>query len=1223
MGVLEPVERGKDDPTEFRKGGPRLQLQPAITNEVFTLSFWMLVRSTSWQHDLLGQETSEHQWFLRYFSNAHYHYFVSGLHFSPTEEAEHFFVPPGKWCHVAISRRDDGTSVFWVNGEFAREGSIRHPWPAKSRWLTVGAFNPLEVHFEGALRDLCAYDRNLSGKEIKDLYLAGLRNRPSRNTLARQAAVSRQTPIQVSTNILTTSDQNWIHRRFNTENGLPDNVVKALLQAKDGYLWIGTQSGLARFDGKHFRQFNAENTPALASIGQTIFSLSEGSDGTVWAGVFGGLLRIRNLEFTPFTNGLPQRFILQAEEAGDGSVWVAGFNTDTPRGPMWLRRYDPEKQSNFSETMVPGHIRRLVSATNGVWIASEQPPLIQFWDGESPAPSVLASIGLTPPEVQIASRAAPSPELSVRAWRVQAEPRYWWATVNLGNNAPLFSWLWHFGSARPWSARWTGDALDEKWSAVLFGLARQRGDELEKVDPPDQAHAIEISSACANREGGVWFGSEEDGLHFLQEKLVRVFTADDGLAGNDVRSVSATSRGEIWAGSFSGLSKWQNGKWLDFGTLPLRTVATDHFGQSWFGTADFSHNSIGRHFADLRGTNPVSLTDLWNHPNSLRFARDGTLWIACQQGLSWLKPGGLTLRESEAWKLDAESQNASYGRYAVGKQLPRIFPLGIVEDEDGAIWLGSLDQGGLFRLAHEKIERFSARDGLPGKNWIPVYRDSSNSLWIITDKGIVRRKGGRFQTITEKDGLPRDSFSDLIEDAIGNFWIGGKRGIHRLSRAEADMFFDGLTNQVHTLTLGTRDGMLTPECSSMNYPTMARTPDGHLWVATRKGLATFDPQRVILDTKPIPSSIEKLRMFGEEEFLIKPSLTDAPLVLKAGSGERLEFHFSAVSLTDADRVQFRYRLDGYDSEWSKPSDIRLAFYTNLRPGPYHFRVKAANGHGIWGENEATLSFVIRPFFWQTLTFYLALGVFCIALALIAHLFHLRVQRRNQAVRHKQALLDEKSRIAADMHDELGAKLTQIAILGEIAKTQKTDPAKTEMTLTRISQAAREVTAAMSELVWATNPRNDSLENLAAHLRELAAAELQDSDIQPKLNFPATVPSLHVSALVRRNLVLILKEALHNLVKHAGACEVQITFETDASGVTLRINDTGRGFAVGARPSRGNGLSNIEKRTQDLVGRYSIHSVVGVGTSIEVTIPFSSQVLSERGEGIYESPPTFM
>lgn len=308
----------------------------------------------------------------------------------------------------------------------------------------------------------------------------------------------------------------------------------------------------------------------------------------------------------------------------------------------------------------------------------------------------------------------------------------------------------------------------------------------------------------------------------------------------------------------------------------------------------------------------------------------------------------------------------------------------------------------------------------------------------------------------------------------------------------------------------------------------------------------------------------------------------------------------------ADRVKFRHRLDGYDSDWSPETDLRLAFFTNLRPGAYRFRVKAANAHGVWNEQETTLSFVILPFFWQTRAFHVGVAVAVVALAAGLHWRRLSGQRRLQDLRHQQALTSEKARIAADMHDELGAALTQIAILGEVAKSQAGNEGQTRSTLDRISQAARDVTARMSDLVWATNPRNDTLDNLVAYLREHAASQLESTAIQPRLKFPVSFPEGRVSATFRRNLLLALKESLNNIIKHAAASEVFVQLEIAGPSLLLRIRDNGRGFDPSKRNSAGNGLGNMEKRVRDLGGEFSLASTPGQGTRIEVSVPLKQR-----------------
>lgn len=1226
MGVLPPVTSGAEDETEF---GPRtgwVQLQPAITNEVFTLAFWVKIRSAPSFKRLVGQESPDGAWFFESYTGNPPEFFIGPHHFNDASPGEQVALTEAVWHHVAIARRREGTSVVWVDGVEALDGQRRHPWPARSRWLLAGSSARGEdAPFVGWVRDLCVFERVLGAGEVHALHAAGVPRRPARNTAARWAATQRAVPIAVSTNLVAAPARAWLHRRFTTEDGLPGNVVKAVLQARNGYLWVGTEDGLARFDGRRFWNFTAQNTPALRAIGQTVWSLSEDADGTIWAGIFGGLLRIRGQEFTAFTNGLPQRFVLQAEPAGDGSVWVAGFNNFVPRGPMWLRRYEPATGTSRAQVVVPGHIRRLIVATNGVWLATEQPELVLFWDGQAAAPAVVAQVDFTAPLIRLTAH--PLAEAArLTAWRSETEGAVWWGEVRLAHGAPPFHWLWDSRNARPKVARWSGPAAAEPWPGVSYGLARLREHALERIQLPDFPVATEISCLAANREGGVWFGTEEDGLHLVQERLVHVATTQDGLSGNDVRTVCASPQGDVWAATPEGLCRCQHGAWSPQGwPQRVRTLTCDAQGRLWFGAQGFGPDQLRRD-RFVSGANCVLLGLDWQDPNTLRCTRDGTVWIVCERGLTWVKPAGLVQTSDGNWKPDPTSAPPVFGRYSIGKELPRIFPLGLVEDRDGSLWLGSLD-GGLVRVSADRVEVFDERDGLPGKHCVPVWLDETGALWITGPAGLTRRAQGKFQTLTEKAGLPHDVLLDLIPDDFGHVWISGKRGIHRVARQELEDYFAGRQEGVRSLTLGPRDGLRTPECSSLHYPSMAKTADGTIWVATRRGLASFDPRRVHLDTRPLPAIIERL-VINRRELLLAPPASfpagaslnhaawfagklPAPAEQKAirlppGSGERLEFGFTAISLAAADRVKFRHRLEGYDSAWSPESDLRLAFYTNLKPGAYQFRVQAANAHGLWNEQDTALSFVILPYFWQRGVFWVAVALALATLAVGLHRLRLARQRQLQELRHHQALTNEKARIAADMHDELGATLTQIAILGEVARSQTAAEAQTRLTLERISQAAREATGRMSALVWATNPRHDTLDNLAAYLREHAASRLEDAGLRPQLEFPAELPPQRVSATFRRNLLLVLKESLTNVLKHAAAGEVRVQFAVAGAHVCLRIQDDGRGFDP-TRPAGagGNGLGNLRKRIQDLGGECRIISAPGKGTTLDVCVPLAS------------------
>jgi signal transduction histidine kinase len=391
---------------------------------------------------------------------------------------------------------------------------------------------------------------------------------------------------------------------------------------------------------------------------------------------------------------------------------------------------------------------------------------------------------------------------------------------------------------------------------------------------------------------------------------------------------------------------------------------------------------------------------------------------------------------------------------------------------------------------------------------------------------------------------------------------------------------------------------------------MAKTPDGHIWVATRRGLATFDPRRTRLNTRLLPTSIERL-VVNQREFplnrLPKARTTataerEEVMRLPPGSGKQIEFDFTATSLVAADRVRFRHRLDGYDSDWSPETDLRLAFYTNLRPGAYRFRVQAANAHGIWNEEATALGFVIAPYVWETTGFYVSLATVITGIVLALHRQRMRALRRIQELSHKEELTAEKTRIAADMHDELGAALTRIVTLGETAKVQVAKGLQSRATLDRITQAARDVTSRMSELIWVINPRHDTLDNLAVYLREQAAKQFEGLAIEAHFDIEPLPADCQISAIFRRNVMLVVTEALHNLVKHSGATKMRLRLAVESSELTIHIEDNGCGFAVESHAGAGNGLGNMRQRMADVGGSFDLVSAPGQGTRIRIRAP---------------------
>jgi signal transduction histidine kinase/ligand-binding sensor domain-containing protein len=995
-------------------------------------------------------------------------------------------------------------------------------------------------------------------------------------------------------------------RRYTAEDGLPANNVQAVVQSPDGYLWIGTDMGLARFDGQRFRSFTENNTAALAEVGDDILSLVEAPDGTLWAAAYGGLLRIRGTEFTGYTAGLPERFLLQVAPAEDGAVWIAGFLLNREyRGPCRVRRFHPDTGQTSAEISVPGHVRRLVPTPDGVWLATEEPEQLLFWDMKSLAPAVMAKFSGQPWKVGLRASEVVPGGVRMRGWKDPQDPLKQFVEIGVGRHELTFHWLTRSFRNRISASRWVPFQNPDSWIGAEPGLARIRDDRLEQIHFDEQTQWPEITCLSPNREGGVWVGIYSDGLQLIRERLVQVFTTRDGLSGNDIRSVVATREGTVLAGGPAGLDELRGGHWTPRGTntpTPLSkliSIAQDAFGTVWIGLGHTGWTPLQY----LAGESPLALGPSpfdWAHPSSLAVTPEGRLWVGCDRGLTSLDlPGAAPSSEFPAAHADWMNQIV-YKRLESGGALPRTELLKLIPDQDGSLWIGTYGHG-LLRLKDDQVESFTAEDGLPNI-CSPAHLDETGALWVVANGAVARLHNGHFRSLGLRDGIPDDQFLDLIADDLGHFWLPGLRGIHQLEKSQLEACFEGRLDRVQSLTLGLRDGLLTPDCTSMHYPITAKTHDGRIWVATRNGVASFDPSRIAVDIQPLTVSIEQV--VANREPIDDPIVSPAapPLKLRPGSGDRLEFHYTATSLVAADRVRFQHRLEGYDSDWSPESDLRLAFYTNLRPGRYQFHVKASNAYGTWNDVATTLPFVIAPHFWQTWFFQGSMGFLVLTLAILLHRQRLGVLRYLHELKTHQQLAAERTRIAADMHDDLGAALSHIAILSEVAKSQSPAQPQTRSALDRISQSARDVTARMSDLVWATNPRNDTLENLAAYLREQAARQLENTPVRAILDFPDRLPQCHVSATFRRNILLVVKETLNNSMKHAAATEFRIKLGMESGHLLLCMEDNGRGFDPVTRSAVGNGLTNLRRRIQDLGGTLNIEAAPDAGTKVHVRVP---------------------
>jgi signal transduction histidine kinase len=412
---------------------------------------------------------------------------------------------------------------------------------------------------------------------------------------------------------------------------------------------------------------------------------------------------------------------------------------------------------------------------------------------------------------------------------------------------------------------------------------------------------------------------------------------------------------------------------------------------------------------------------------------------------------------------------------------------------------------------------------------------------------------------------------------------------------------------------GRDDGLPTVGCATATQPTAWRGHDGRIWFATAIGVASvlppeseipLKPPRVVLEDVLVDGQIEASSM-GPQAF---PA--DTPVNLAPGR-HHVEFRFSGISFSAPERLRFKYMLEGMDDGWVENRSERTVSYV-LPPGNYRFRVMACNGDGIWSEKEASVGLVVPPHFWESRWFRVAAlaGILVLVAGSVFWALQIRHRRELRALEQQQALERERTRIAQDIHDDLGASLTRITMLSQSAlnKTATARPPNSEVT--RIYATARAMTNAMDEIVWAINPRHDSLESVAAYFAEFVEEFLSPTGLKFHLEIPLVLPPWPVTAEVRHNLFLAFKEALNNAVKHAQAAEVTVTLAVRPQGFALSVEDNGRGFAADApavapigpeRAVHGNGLANMRRRLEELGGRCLVDSVPGRGTRVSFEI----------------------
>ena len=965
----------------------------------------------------------------------------------------------------------------------------------------------------------------------------------------------------------------YVHDVWTTRDGLPQDGINAIVQDSVGYIWFGTQEGLVRFDGVSFTVFDSRNTDALGA--NFIHSLLDDRGGNLWIGASSGLLRYRGGRFDFFGqgNGLwSDSDVKNLSEDAAGNLWL-GYSTGNEKtSSKGLGKFKIEQGQIFTtkDGLSANPVKSTFPDKNGnLWIATAN-GLNLLKDGNFL--HYTTADGLA--------------DNFVRTVYVDRAGNLWVGTAN-GLNRFKDGKFTLFTTKQGLTNNNIRTLLEDRdgvlWIGTDSGLNRMVAGKIESFKGIEGLENDEIFSLLEDKEGSLWIGTRTNGLHRLRDGKFTVLGPPEGLLGGSVGAIFEAQDGRILIGTNpGGLNVLHDGLFAtysitgDFHSLSnkIRMIAQAKAGAFLIGTRDgLNRFQGGRYDANIAG---AALTNTTVY--SFYEARDQTMWLGTDTGLKHLVGGRIV-------------PNAQFEVFR-NKAVASIF-----EDRSGRVWVGTFGGTGYFQG-----EKFTAYPGesLRSANVQTIYEDEDGVLWFATwGQGLLRLKGDKLTVYTNKDGLFDDVQWAVLDDGADNLWMSSNRGIFRVSKPELNDFAEGRSTVINSVVYGIADGMRKSE-NNFGGPSAIRSRDGKLWFSTTDGAAVIDPKNIKTNRLPPPVVLEQV-LVDEKIATPKDDLVIAP------GAKNIEFRYVGLSFIQPDKMKFKYKLEGFDTNWVEVGTRRAAFYTNLPPGDYEFKVIAANSDGVWNEQGASYKFRATAPFWRTPWFYslIFLGLGGIGFLLyrwrISKLEREKLAQQRYAHRLIESQEQERKRIAAELHDGLGQSLLVIKNRTIIGKKLAHDSEKVATQLDEISKATGQALEEVRSIAYNLRPYH--LERLG--LRESIEAMLEKIREATELNINARV-ALYDEVFSKDDEVTfyrVIQECLNNIIKHANATNVEISIVQNETHVTAYIQDNGRGFVtVAEHQSSGFGLIGMSERIRMLGGQLSIDSESGNGTKVTVIIP---------------------
>jgi len=959
----------------------------------------------------------------------------------------------------------------------------------------------------------------------------------------------------------------YVIRKWEKDEGLPQNSINSILQSKDGYIWIGTQEGLVRFDGLNFTIFDKNNTKGIPS--NHILSIVEDEKGILWIGTFGGGI-------FSFSNGI-------------------------------AKSYYHKENCPFKI------VRSLFLGRDGVlWIGTEGEGLWTLKNGIFNYYKLL-------PEHR---------EITIRAIYKDHQGNLWVGTEN-------------------------------------FGLFKLKGNKIENITTKNGLPDNNVYCIFEDNEGNIWVGTG-DGLARFFENEIRIFSKAEGLTDNFIQCIYQNKIGILWIGTNSGgLNYYVGGKFFSIGLKDglshnnIYSLYEDKEGNLWVGTNGGGLNQLKKgKVRMLRQKEGLKYELVW----TILKARDGRIWIGTSAGLFYYKDGRIfdanlkNLQGKNIWSLfyskDESLWVGTYGNglvkikdngsfyYTTKDGLPNNVISSIQEDKEGNLFIGT--RGGLSIFKKGKFHNYSINDGLPSDAiyalyyddskkvlWIGTreglckmedqkfhcykigneflrnmiisfYEDKEGALWIGTyGSGLIRFKDDKFTIFSKKDGFCDDAVFQILEDRFGNFWMSSNNGIFSISRRQLEDLAKGRLKKISCKSLGPSDGLISTECNGGSQPAGIINDDGKIWFPTIKGVAIVDPSNLSINKVIPPVIIEKLKV--NDVFVdLKGERIFGP------GSSKLEFQYTALSFTVPEKVLFKYKLEGFEDTWTEAGNRRIAYYTNIPPGKYVFKVIACNNDGIWNQKGASLSFELKPHFYETLWFRsLLIILFILSLFLI---FLLINKARLRIVEAESMMLAERNKIAQEIHDTIAQGLQGLCILLQ-SIDMKAGKENSEIN-PEIKKAYSLAKETLQEARYSISALQSSFKQIFT-FPEFLKTKIEPLflELKIKLIYEVLGKPYQLAAMEEYNLMRIVQEAVRNAIKHSMAKNIKVALKYEPFKFYISIIDDGKGFdlnKINASEESGFGIFGMKERAKQIGADFLIKSEINKGTSIEILLNFKSR-----------------